>query len=38
MFGKVRVMIRSGRPVMIWQGSRHDMVRFNLYPVVIGRR
>lgn len=39
MFGKVRVMIRTGTPIMIWEGSRPtSLCRVNLYPVVIGRR
>lgn len=38
MFGKVRVMITTGRPVTGWYGTaRHGVVRFTWYPVVIGR-
>ena len=42
MFGKVRVMIMTGTPVVIWDGGitagRITGRRFNLYPVVIGRK
>lgn len=42
MFGKVRVMIMTGVPVVIWDGGITDGRitgrRFNLYPVVTGKK